>query len=922
MASQRWYAHLFVSIASALAFVACGGGGGGGGSQATFDGSKATLTVSDPFGAVADGLDVVTITVTALDSKGTPVPGLMVELNASGSGNLLTQPSATTDASGVATGTLRTTMAEIKSISAVFDPGTRDIPCAQEATAQFVWPLPATLYVRTSGDDLRSGTNPADAFRTLGKAVSIARPGDTIYVGAGTYPESLVLSLAGTAADPIALVADTSGATTGDAGTVTIDAGGTQFGVKLDGSSNVTLRGFTLRSAIEAGIWASGARSSTIGIDRCTIYGCASGIVVEGGDGFSIESCVISNQSGPNGDGIALTDADGFLIENDLIYDNAGSGLVLLGSCQGLMVNLCTFYSNAGDQVLEAAGGNDGIVRNSIVSEGLADGVHVLVGSSLEERNNLLWNNAGDDYDDESNGAPHPSDVLANPLLIDPAGGDGVLGSGSADDSFLVETTSPTIDAGDALAEETTLSFGSWVSGFTNRADGFLDGTLPDGDALNLGWHVPATLDALPLLGPDGVRLFYGRGDEVQILSRSWAPQSGAWTTPARSFVGSTGIRWASNRISPLSVQEELLAVYTDDGTATQLHVRLWDGARWTTGANFAPIQSQIASAHSGQRGFDVEYEQSSGDGIVVWSNDTSNPVYRALSRGVWSEDASVFQASPGTGSILWVELVARRGTDEVALVCLDDQSKLTAIVWDGTQWDQVSATLLDDEIITTTASQAFDAAYESVSGDLLVVWGFTGLIEETRQATKAAGTTLWVQDQSHSTDAVGAIMRLASDPTSDRIACAVSEGQFGKDTVGMVWDGSIFGNIAEFDLFSALDARDITVGWVGDSGTAVFVYKDDDGAGTLDWARFTSSGWRIQTDVALPGVGDLDFIESASLESEDLLFVALSDEDGQLWALTTNGSSWTLTNAGGELEGALSALAGSSQPFTLDVNR
>jgi len=44
----------------------------------------------------------------------------------------------------------------------------------------------ATYYVATTGDDANSGTL-AQPFRTLGQGVSVLRPGDTLYVRAGTY---------------------------------------------------------------------------------------------------------------------------------------------------------------------------------------------------------------------------------------------------------------------------------------------------------------------------------------------------------------------------------------------------------------------------------------------------------------------------------------------------------------------------------------------------------------------------------------------------------------------------------------------------------------------------------------------------------------------------------------------------------------
>jgi len=68
--------------------------------------------------SITAGSGTSTITVTAKDANGNPIGGATVVLAATGSGNTLTQPSGTTDATGVATGTLSATVAEPKTVSA------------------------------------------------------------------------------------------------------------------------------------------------------------------------------------------------------------------------------------------------------------------------------------------------------------------------------------------------------------------------------------------------------------------------------------------------------------------------------------------------------------------------------------------------------------------------------------------------------------------------------------------------------------------------------------------------------------------------------------------------------------------------------------------------------------------------------------
>jgi hypothetical protein len=77
--------------------------------------STGTITASS-------GSSATTITVTARDAFDNPIQGATVALAAlPGTGNSLTQPGSTTNSSGVATGTLSSTKAEGKTVSATIN---------------------------------------------------------------------------------------------------------------------------------------------------------------------------------------------------------------------------------------------------------------------------------------------------------------------------------------------------------------------------------------------------------------------------------------------------------------------------------------------------------------------------------------------------------------------------------------------------------------------------------------------------------------------------------------------------------------------------------------------------------------------------------------------------------------------------------
>ncbi|MGH7511847.1 MAG: invasin domain 3-containing protein, partial [Gemmatimonadales bacterium] len=114
------YAWKFVPVAGQSftdsSSTACHGtpGGAGGGPSA----SRSTVGAAPTSIVASSGSNTATITVTAKDANGTPLSGQTVVLAAGGSGNALTQPTGPTDAGGGATGTLSSTGAGDKTVSA------------------------------------------------------------------------------------------------------------------------------------------------------------------------------------------------------------------------------------------------------------------------------------------------------------------------------------------------------------------------------------------------------------------------------------------------------------------------------------------------------------------------------------------------------------------------------------------------------------------------------------------------------------------------------------------------------------------------------------------------------------------------------------------------------------------------------------
>ncbi len=160
--------------------------------------SLSTVVAAPATIAASAGSSASTVTVTARDALGNPIGGVTVVLAASGGGNTVTQPGPT-NASGVATGTVSSTVVGVKTISATVggvavgqtasvtvDPGTAaqlaftvqpsttpagaPITPAVQATALDAFGNPATTF---SGDvTVAIGTNPGGG--TLSGTTTIA----------------------------------------------------------------------------------------------------------------------------------------------------------------------------------------------------------------------------------------------------------------------------------------------------------------------------------------------------------------------------------------------------------------------------------------------------------------------------------------------------------------------------------------------------------------------------------------------------------------------------------------------------------------------------------------------------------------------------------------------------------------------------
>jgi chitodextrinase len=195
----------------------------------------------------------------------------------------------------------------------------------------------AELIVSTSGNDANPGTLSAP-FRTIGKAASVAQPGDVVSVRGGVYNGAVTIASKGTASARVTFrsypgeraILDGTG------------LGSTTLLVNLSRTEYVDFTGFEVRNAPYIGVNVRNARSTRIAGNE--IHHSVRMAVYVGADsmGGSIDAViednlaynnVLENQAHAMNGGwagtLVVTKTNGATIRNNRVYNNDGEAIIV-----------------------------------------------------------------------------------------------------------------------------------------------------------------------------------------------------------------------------------------------------------------------------------------------------------------------------------------------------------------------------------------------------------------------------------------------------------------------------------------------------------------------------------------------------------------------------------------------------------------
>ena len=451
-------------------------------------------------------------------------------------------------------------------------------------------------------------------------------------------------------------------------------------------------------------------------------------------------------------------------------------------------------------------------------------------------------------------------------------------------------------------------------------------------DWVNLGFAKTLILAALHAAG-DGV-LVYGQAGNSLPQFRDYNSAANSFSAVRQTVSGAAGALFTV-RTNPLTTKQEAVAAYVKSGT---LRVLCTDGANW-----YEEWTQSVGGADTTRR-FDIAFETNSGDVMVLYSrgvSGTNELGYRTKSGGAacgaasWSA-AQTLDPLRTSGAAHWVKMAPDRRADydNIAAVWADSNSDLSAMVWNGSAWENEPAAALETSLETVAAAQdseSFAVETESLSGDILVAWGHAAGadgVNGVRYATAAwnggSPEHAWggaVNAPAFLDDATN--LDLAANPASDEMVFA-SIGNAGSDLQAGYWNGAAWANSANLDTSAQVPlagTRLVAAAWVS-SGTAtrsVITYNDA-AATNVGWYVGNGSTFTVQPDFT-PAPVFANPQRYYDLEQDpvnrDRLVLALADSNSDLFAkrLVMNAAAaftWTNTEGGASLEPNLgSALAG-----------
>ena len=278
-----------------------------------------------------------------------------------------------------------------------------------------------TYYVGPGGNDGNAGTSWALRKLTLNGAEDIpVAAGDTVYVGAGTYRETLTCDVSGSAGSPITYIGDYTGAATDGVGGVVRITGSDNdqtaaraYCITGDAKNYRTFRGFAMDTTTGAAVTSGGANPGTNWIiEQCGFQNVVgNGVYVNGASqvAYTIRNCWFGPAKNTGG-GVAfnhsaLVDNCGHVVENCVVIGGRDAACIASIRIGGITVRNCSLIGGQWGvrNAVTLTAGQTVVVNNCIISGANVGVLAGALGDLVENYNSFVGN--GTDRTNTNTGA-------------------------------------------------------------------------------------------------------------------------------------------------------------------------------------------------------------------------------------------------------------------------------------------------------------------------------------------------------------------------------------------------------------------------------------------------------------------------------------------------------------------------------------
>jgi hypothetical protein len=251
-----------------------------------------------------------------------------------------------------------------------------------------------------------------------------------------------------------------------------------------------------------------------------------------------------------------------------------------------------------------------------------------------------------------------------------------------------------------------------------------------------------------------------------------------------------------------------------------------------------------------------------------------------------WNGDTVVWGAESempsGDNSVLFTRVVycpVQQRSFEKTVVTLTEEGFLNAYVYDGTSWTMTSDIGQVWMSLPTQATRPYDVAYETVSGDVLLVYetvvggGTKDLAYRTWSLKTGWSQERYYDDADHASKIAVTFVELTSVPNSDKIGVVYLDGS-NSHANAMVWDGSAFTNVIELTAAISITTEEC-ISVASETGGAIVAVAGE--GEFIKWSRFTSSWSPVAVfDINSGATNAMNWLKLAQAQDDRLMLTSV----------------------------------------------